>query len=98
MAAQHDRHGRAMQVGHRPQQDAPQIASLRAFAGAVAGHGQPLAAAEDGVRAVQIADAAYESMGARRRVLLEEPSLHVSVGPVYADDSVANRGYHGLGA
>ncbi len=98
MAAQHNRHGRAMQVGHHPQQDAPQIASLRAFAGAVAGHGQPLAAAEDGVRAVQIADAAYESMGARRRVLLEEPSLHVSVGPVYADDSVANRGYHGLGA
>ena len=71
---------------------------MRAFADAVAGCGQPLAGAEDGVRAVQIADAAYEAMGARHRVALEELSLNVSLGPVYADDSVANRGDHGLGA
>ena len=98
MAARHDGHGRVLPVGRRPEQDAPHVASLRAFAGAVAGCGQPLAAGEDGVRAVQIADAAYEAMGARRRVPLEELSPNLSIGPVYADDSVANRGNYGLGA
>lgn len=72
--------------------------SLRAFVDAVTGTSEPLAGAQDGLRAVQLADAVYEAMRARRRVPLTETPLHVGVGPVYADDSVANRRNYGLGA
>lgn len=72
--------------------------SLRSFVQAVAGSGQPLAGLEDGVRAVQLADAVYEAMSSRRRIPLAEMALPVGVGPVYADDSVANRGHHRFGA
>ena len=65
--------------------------SLRAFVDAAAGNGRPLAGVEDGVRAVQLADAVYEAMRARRRIPLEAAPLQVRVGPVYADDAVANR-------
>ena len=75
----------------------PPRESLRAFVDAVAGRGQPLARLEDGVRSVQLADAAYEAMGTRRRVTLAETPLHVRAGPIYGDDSVANGRHRGLG-
>ena len=77
---------------------APQDKSLHAFVNAVAGHGKPLATVEDGARAVQLADAIYEAMSARRRIELEEIPLHPAVGPVYADDSVPYRRDHGFRA
>ena len=83
---------------HSHPADAPLGESLQAFVDAVAGNGEPLAGVEDGVRAVQLADAVYESMGARRRIPIAETSLHVGVGPIYADDSVPNRRNHGFGS
>lgn len=77
---------------------APQDKGLRAFVNAVAGHGEPLARAEDGARAVQLADAVYEAMSARRRIELEETPLSLAAGPVYANDSVAYRPDHGFRA
>ena len=77
---------------------AGQEESLRSFVEAVAGSGQPLAELEDGVRAVQLADAVYEAMSSRRRIPLAEMALPVSVGPVYADDSIANRAHDRFGA
>lgn len=68
---------------------AGQFASLQAFADAVKGQGEPLAGVHDGVRAVSLADAAYEAMRSRRRVPIS--AMSVGVGPVYADDSVAYR-------
>lgn len=75
-----------------------QFASLRAFVRAVTAGGNPLAGVEDGVRAAQLADAVYEAMAGRRRIVIPELSLPISAGPIYADDSVANRRNHGLGA
>ncbi len=77
---------------------AAQLESLRAFVDAVARGGEPLAGAEDGVRAVALADAVYEAMAARRRVQLDAPPLQVASGPIYADDSVANRRHRGFRA
>ena len=62
--------------------------SLQGFVAAVDGRGKPLAGVDEGVCAVQIADAAYEAMSSRRRVPIVESSLPVAVGPIYADDSV----------
>ena len=72
--------------------------SLQAFADAVAGRGRPLAGVDDGVRAVQLADAAYEAMRSRRRVPIAAMSLPDAVGPVYADDSVPHRRHHSFRA
>jgi len=77
---------------------AGQEESLRSFVKAVAGSGQPLARLEDGVRAVQLADAVYEAMSSRRRIPLPEMALPVGVGPVYADNSISNRSHHSFGA
>ena len=81
-----------------PDAIAPQDTSLRAFVKAVAGHGEPLASVEDGARAVQLADAVYEAMSARRRIELDETPLRLAAGPIYADDSVADRRDHGFRA
>ncbi len=70
--------------------------SLQAFVDAVSGIGKPLAGVEDGVRAVQLADAVYEAMSSRRRIQVDETALEVGVGPIYADDSVPNRRYNSL--
>ena len=75
-----------------------QCESLTAFANAAAGRGEPLAGVDDGVRAVHLADAAYEAMGSRRRVSITATSLPDPVGPVYGDDSVAHRRDHGFRA
>lgn len=91
-------HDRAVAPTERLDPRAPQEESLRAFVDAAAGSGQPLAGVEDGARAVQLADAVYESMGARRRIPLEETPLQVGTGPVYADDSVTNRRNDGFRA
>ena len=92
--------GRSSQLGPQSGLDAiaPQEKSLRAFVNAVAGHGKPLATVEDGARAVQLADAVYEAMSTRRRIEVEEIPLHPAAGPVYADDSVADRRDHGFRA
>ena len=78
--------------------DAQRQETLRAFVNAVAGTGEPLAGAEDGVRAVQLADAVYEAIRERRRIPIVETPLQVGVGPIYADNAIANRRNHGLGA
>lgn len=75
-----------------------QVASLNAFVRAVATGDPPLAGVEDGARATQLADAVYEAMGGRRRIAIPELSLQVGAGPIYVNDSVANRRNHGLGA
>ncbi len=92
--------GHELEAGsaHSNEADAAQFESLRAFASAAAGRGEPLAAVDDGVRAVQLADAAYEAMGSRRRVPITATSLPDAVRPVYGDDSVAHRRYHGFRA
>ena len=82
---------------HVSPSDAERYETVQAFVNAVAGSGKPLAGVEDGVRAVQLADAVYEAMGARRRVPIAETISQIGIGPVYADDSVANRRNHGLG-
>ena len=92
--------GRSSQLEPKPGLDAiaPQAKGLRAFVNTVAGHGEPLARVEDGARAVQLADAVYEAMSARRRIELEETPLCLAARPVYADDSVAYRRHHGFRA
>ncbi len=73
---------------------AGQFEGVRAFANAVAGRGEPLALADDGARAVHLADSAYEAMSSRRRVSIAVTSLPDTIRPVYGDDSVANRRNH----
>ncbi|MCY3958173.1 MAG: Gfo/Idh/MocA family oxidoreductase [Chloroflexi bacterium] len=75
-----------------------QFESLRAFAEAVAGQGKPLAGIDDGLRAVQLADAAYEALGSRRRIPIAATPLPVGAGPVYADDPAPYRRNHGFRA
>lgn len=94
------------QAGSVPKQGRPdagalgesQFASLHAFVRAVTAGGNPLAGVEDGVRAAQLADAVYEAMARRQRIAIPELTLPVRTGPIYADDSVANRRNHGLRA
>lgn len=77
---------------------AGQFTSLQAFANAVAGRGEPLAGVDDGVCAVQLADAAYEAMRSRQRIPIAAMPLPDAVGPVYADDSVPHRHDHSFRA
>lgn len=74
--------------------EAGQFEVVRAFADAIAGRGEPLALADDGVRAVHLADTAYEAMGSRRRVSIATTSLPDTIRPVYGNDSAANRRNH----
>ena len=88
--------GRVSELPNVAEADAtgPRDEGLRSFVEAVARTGPLLADAEDGVRAVAIADAAYEAMSARRHIRVPEIPLQDVVGPIYVDDSVANRRNH----